>query len=197
LRNARIQGDDRQDLQGTERLLRQPPHRAIPERRGARPDHPDALTPAVDPQLDLAIALARALLHGSGALRVNVALDGATAAIVECERLRAIVVRDAGGGVRELPHDAAGDVALPALPFMHRLPPFEVDAAEGKVAGALGGLEMLGRAVRDIAALLPGASVVAADYETDDPAATLGIAGRAGEPLVVLIGEHEFALDVE
>jgi hypothetical protein len=99
--------------------------------------------------------------------------------------------------VRELPHDAAGDVALPALPYMRRLPAFEVDPADGRVAGPLGGLEMLGRAVRDVAALLPGASVVAADYETNDPTAPLGIAGRAGEPLVVLIGEHEFVLDVE
>jgi hypothetical protein len=152
--------------------------------------------PAGDQELPLAIALARELLHGSGALRVSVALDGAQPAIVECERLRAIVVHESGGA-RELPHDAAGDVALPALPFMHRLPPFEVDAEEGRVAGALGGLEMLGRAVRELAALLPGASVVAADYETDDPGAPLGLAGRAGEPLVVLLGEHEFALDVD
>jgi hypothetical protein len=55
---------------------------------------------------------------------------------------------------------------------------------------------MLGAAVRDIAALLPGASVVAADYETSDPAVPLGLAGRAGEPVVVLLGEQEFALDV-
>lgn len=128
---------------------------------------------------------------------MNVALDGAQPAIVECERLRAVVVHDAGGGVRELPHAAAADVALPELPFMHRLPAFEVDAADGRVAGALGGLEMLGRAVRDIAALLPGESVVAADFETNDPAVPLGLAGRAGEPLVVLLGEHEFALDVD
>jgi hypothetical protein len=106
------------------------------------------------------------------------------------------VVRDADGA-RELPHDAASDVTLPALPFMHHLPPFEVDAADGRVAGALGGLEMLGRAVRAIALLLPGSSVVAADYETDDPDATLGLAGRVGEPLVVLLGEHEFALDID
>jgi len=143
------------------------------------------------------VALARELLHGSGALRVSVALDAAAPAIVECERLRAIVVHGADGSVRELPHDAAGDVALPALPYMRRLPAFEVDPADGRVAGVLGGLEMLGRAVRDVAALLPGASVVAADYETDDPTVPLGIAGRAGEPLVVLIGEHEFVLDVE
>ena len=94
------------------------------------------------------IALARELLHGTGALRVSIALDGPQPAIVECERLRAIVVRDAAG-TRELPHDAAGDVALPELPFMRQLPAFDVDAADGSVAGALGGLEMLGRVVRD------------------------------------------------
>ena len=146
---------------------------------------------------ELAIALARELLHGSGALRVSVALDGPQPAIIECERLRAIVVHEGDGTVRELPHDAAADVALPALPYMRRLPPFEVDAADGRVAGVLGGLEMLGRAVRALAGLLPGASVVAADYETSDPAVPLGLAGRSGEPLVVLLGEHEFELDVD
>lgn len=150
-----------------------------------------------EPGLELAIALARELLHGTGALRVSVALDAEAPAIVECERLRAIVVRDGDGSARELPHDAAGDVALPPLPFMHQLPAFEVDPDDGRVAGALGGLEMLGRAVRGVAALLPGASVVAADYETNDPAVPLGLAGRAGEPLVVLIGEQEFELEVD
>lgn len=148
-----------------------------------------------DPQA-LAIALARELLHKSGALRVSVALDGAAPAIVECERSRAIVVRVADG-TRELPHDAAGDVTLPELPFMRQLPAFDVDVTDGKVAGALGGLEMLGGAVRELAALLPGRSVVAADYETTDPDVPLGIAGRAGEPLVILIGEQEFALDLD
>jgi hypothetical protein len=78
---------------------------------------------------------------------------------------------------------------------MHRMGRFEVDPEGGVVAGLLGGLEMLGRAVRDVAALLPGRSVVAADYETTDPQTPLGIAGRAGEPLVILIGDEEFALD--
>ena len=146
-------------------------------------------------EVELAIALARELLHGTGALRVSVALDGPAPAIVECERSRAIVVRDAGG-VRELAHDAASDLALPELPYMRRLPAFDVDAADGRVAGVLGGLEMFGRVVRDLAARLPGASVVAVDYETSDPGTALGIAGRAGEPLVVLLGEQEFELDV-
>ncbi|MFP5361431.1 MAG: hypothetical protein ACLGI5_01725 [Thermoleophilia bacterium] len=152
---------------------------------------------ADDAELERAVALARELLHGSGALRVSVALDATPPAIVECERLRAIVVHAGDGSTRELAHDAAGDVALPDLPFMRQLPAFEVDPAEGRVAGVLGGLEMLGLAVREIAALLPGESVVAADYETSDPAVPLGVAGRAGEPLVVLIGEHEFELEVD
>jgi hypothetical protein len=125
---------------------------------------------------------------------VSVALDGDRPAVVECARLRAVVIHDARGQ-RELPHDAASDVALPPLPHMHRLGRFEVDPQAGVVAGLLGGLELLGRAVRDIAALLPGRSVVAADYETTDPQTPLGLAGRAGEPLVVLIGDEEFALD--
>lgn len=78
---------------------------------------------------------------------------------------------------------------------MHRIGRLEVDAQEGVVSGLLGGLELIARAVRDVAGLLPGRSVVAADYETTDPQTPLGIAGRACEPLVVLIGEEEFTLD--
>jgi hypothetical protein len=126
---------------------------------------------------------------------VSIALDGDHPAVVEVSRLQAIVVHDVAGR-RELPHDAAGDVDLPELPPMRRFPPFEVDAQAGTVAGALGGLELLGRAVRDLAGLLPGRSVVAADYETTDPQTPLGIAGRAGEALVLLIGDDEFALDL-
>jgi hypothetical protein len=94
-----------------------------------------------------------------------------------------------------LPHDAAADVVLPELPPLRRFPRFEVDPQDGSVAGALGGLELLGRAIRDLAGLLPGRSVVAADYETTDPQMPLGLAGRAGEALVVLIGDEEYALD--
>jgi hypothetical protein len=77
---------------------------------------------------------------------------------------------------------------------MRQLPPFEVEPETGRVAGMLGGLESLGRAVRDVAALVGGASVVAAEYETDHPETPLGIAGRPGEPLAVLLGEHAFEL---
>jgi hypothetical protein len=146
------------------------------------------------PDRDLAVALARELLHGTGALRVSVALDAQPPAVIECRRLGAIVVHEQDAE-HELPHDAAAGVALPELPLLRQLPPFEIDAATGSVAGVLGGLEMLGRAVRDLAGLLPGASVVAAEFETTDPACPLGLAGRPGEPVVVLLGKHEFELD--
>jgi hypothetical protein len=126
---------------------------------------------------------------------VSIALDAGLPAVVESERFGAIVVHEEQGEL-ELPHDAADEIALPAnLPLMRQLPPFQVDPATGQVAGVLGGLEMLGRALRELAALLPGRSVVAAEYETTDPDCVLGLAARGGEPVVVLLGEHEFELD--
>ncbi|MEA2223753.1 MAG: hypothetical protein QOH83_2129 [Solirubrobacteraceae bacterium] len=125
---------------------------------------------------------------------MSVALDAERPAVIECSRFGAVVVHEEDAE-HALAHDAAAGVVLPELPLMRRLPPFEVDADTGAVAGVLGGLEMLGRAVRDVAALLPGESVVAGEFETTDPASPLGLAGRPGEPVVVLIGEHEFELD--
>jgi hypothetical protein len=144
---------------------------------------------------DLAIALGRELLHGCGALSVSIALDAEPPAVIECVRLGPIVVHELDCE-HELPHDAAAHVVLPELPLMRQLPPLDVDPRTGKVAGVLGGIEMLGRAVRDVAGLLPGETVVAAQFETTDPDLPLGLAGRPGDPVAVLLGEHEFELDL-
>ena len=125
---------------------------------------------------------------------MSIALDGDPPAVVACERFGAVVVHEHDIEL-ELAHDAGADVELPQLPRMRALPPFEVDADTGAVAGVLGGFELLARAVRELAALLPGESVVAAEFETTDPDCPLGLAGRAGEPVVVLLGEHEFELE--
>ncbi len=168
-----------------------------PDREALRDrDARGVLTAPAEPSgdRDLAIALARELLHGAAALRVGIALDAEPPAIVECERFGAVVVCEHDAQL-ELAHDAGAGVQLPQLPPMRPLPPFEVDADTGAVAGVLGGLEMLARAVRELAALLPGQSVVAAEFETTDPDCPLGLAGRAGEPVVVLLGEHGVELD--
>jgi hypothetical protein len=165
--------------------------------RRAREALRDGRVLTTTPDHDLAIALARELLHGSGALRVSVALDTEPAAVIACERFGPVVLVEEDAESAELPQDAASGVDLPELPHMRQLPPFEVDAGTGAVAGVLGGLEMLGRAVREIAELLPGQSVVAAEFESTDPAAPLGLAGRRGEPVAVLLGEHEFVLELD
>lgn len=125
---------------------------------------------------------------------MSIALDADPPAVVECARFGAVVVH-VEDAEEVLAHDAGTDIDLPKMPLMRRLPPLEVDIDTGDVTGVLGGLEMLGRAVRELAALLPGSSVVAAEFETADPDHPLGLAGRAGEPVVVLLGDQEFDLD--
>lgn len=155
------------------------------------------IVPPVD--VDRSIALARELLHGTGALQVSILQDpgedGGEPAAVRAVRLGGIQVVDADGQERELAHGAVPNVALPMLPEMKQLPAMDIDAAEGKVIGAIGGLDMLADAVTQIASLVGGRSVVAADYETTDPARPLGIAARIGEPVVVLLGDDEFVYD--
>lgn len=153
--------------------------------------------PPVD--VDRSIALARELLHQTGAVQVSILQDpgedGGEPAAVRAMRLGGIQVVDADGTERELPHSAASDVVLPLLPEMKQLPAMDVDAAQGQVTGTIGGLHLLAEAISGIAALVGGRSVVAADYETTNPEVPLGIAARPGEPVVVLLGEDEFVLD--
>jgi hypothetical protein len=153
----------------------------------------------VEPDVQRAVALARELLHRSGALRVSAMVDRGQErepAVVACARLGAIEVTE-DGETRALPHDAPVAVSIPELPHLRQLPAIEVDPVEGTVAAPLGGVEMLGRALRAGAEALGGRSVVAADYETTRPDAPLGLAAQPTGALVVLLGEEEFALDLE
>jgi hypothetical protein len=149
--------------------------------------------------LDPVVALLREFLHASGALRAVAVVerpDGGGEAIVDCARLAPIEV-DLGDRVVALPHSVALDVPPPALPAVRQLPPFEVDVEGASLAGPLGGLEHLARAVRAIASTLGGRSVALAQFETTAPDAPLAITARAGgdEPLVLALGEEEFEME--
>jgi hypothetical protein len=149
--------------------------------------------------LDEVVALLRDYLHRTGAVRAVALVDrapGEGPAVVDCGRLAPVEV-DLGDRRVYLPHAIELDVAPPELPPLRQLPPFEVDAEAGEVAGPIGGLEHVVEGVRALAAALGGRNVALAQFETTDPDAPLTVTARAepGEPLVVALGEEEFELD--
>jgi len=147
-------------------------------------------------ELDRTAAALREFVHRSGALRASALVDrgDAPSAVVETGRLLPVLATE-GDRLRRLAHGARLDVELPPMPDVKQLPPMDVDATTGEVAGPLGGLEHLARAVRDLAGALGGHTTVAAEFESTDAETPLGLAGRAGEPVVVLLGDETFELE--
>lgn len=141
--------------------------------------------------------LLREFIHRSGALRAVAVVEGFTGdrtAIVDCARLAPIEVT-IGEELSELPHDLAADGDPLPVPAVRQLPPFEVDPDSGEIAGALGGVEHLAGAVRELAGTLGGRSVAMAQFETTTPDVPLTISARSGEPMVLAIGDDEYEMD--
>jgi hypothetical protein len=152
----------------------------------------------MSPEVEQAVGLAREFLHRSGALRVGLLVDRGEErepAIVEAVRLGPIsVIED--GEQSEFDHAVQLSTPTPPLPEVRQIPGIEADPVAGTVAAPLGGVELLGRALRGVAALLGGRSIAAADFETLDPEVPLGLAARGDEPLVALVGDEQFELAV-
>ncbi len=152
----------------------------------------------MNPEVEQAVGLAREFLHRSGALRVGLLVDRGDErepAVVECARLGPITVIE-DGEQTELAHGVELTLPLPPLPDVRQIPGIEADPVAGTVAAPLGGVEMLGRALRELAAMLGGRSIAAADFETQDPETPLGLAARGDEPLIALVGDEQFELPV-
>lgn len=145
------------------------------------------------PPLDTAVVCLRAFVHGTGALRAQALVPAAEAeaAIVSCTRLGPLEVI-VGERAVELAHDIAVDGDLPDLGPLRPLPPFEVDALRGEVAGIIGGVELLRDALDRMVAAIGGGAVVVAELETTTPDLPLVLSARAGEPLLVTLGEESF-----
>jgi hypothetical protein len=141
------------------------------------------------------VASLRAFLERSGAFRAAMLLDRG--------ELDPLVLDVAADGSAELaegdravalaPGASVGGVAL-ELPDVRSFPAMEVEAEAGQVIGPPGALEHLARAVRDLVAQLPGRSVLTVGFETADPDLPMFIAARAGEPVVLSLGERQFEL---
>ncbi len=148
--------------------------------------------------LDATVAVLREFVHRSGALRAVGLVErdpGEGPAVVECGRLAVIEV-DLGDRIVHMPHGIELDVAIPLLPNVRQLPPFDVDAATGEVTGTIGGLDHLVEGVCGLADALGGRNVAMAVFETTAAETPLAITARAGgtDPVVVAIGEDQFEL---
>jgi len=147
-------------------------------------------------RLPAVLATLRSFAARAGATRVTLLYDQGgdlPPALVDCPNTGPVVVGEGEEQRAIADPDALGGRAL-GEPHVHALPPFDVDAAEGRITAPLGALESHGRAVRDLGALFGGRSAVSVEWPTTDPEAPLTLASRAGEPMVAALGDAQFDL---
>lgn len=146
--------------------------------------------------LDPHVVALREFLHRASAVEVQAVVDRGedrSPALITCGRMRPIEVVE-GGRTVHLPHTAELEPEPPALREVPRLPPIEIDPAEGMVSAPLGAIDALSEAVEGLAQALGGRSVALAFFQTTDDEKPFGIAARVGEPVVLTLGEEQFHL---
>jgi hypothetical protein len=88
--------------------------------------------------------------------------------------------------------------AMPAaplpLPHLHSFELIEVDASRAEITAPMGAVAHLAGATAELARTLGGRSVLTAEFATTDPVTPLTIAARPGEPIVLALGEEQFAM---
>jgi hypothetical protein len=138
----------------------------------------------------------RAFTVASGALSALLVLDqGANTPplLIECPARGAAELSEGEEAVVQL--DPALLAAAPlALPDVRPLPPFDVDALRAEITAPLGGIEHLARAVRELADAFPGRSVLSVVFATSDPETPLQLSARAGDPMLLGLGEEQFEM---
>jgi len=137
----------------------------------------------------------RAFVLAAGARDATLLLDqGAEVPplVVECPATGPVTLGE-GEEVVQLDADRLAAQPLP-LPDVRALPPFEVDVLRAEITGPLGGVEHQARAVRELAVAFPGRSALVVTFATTDPETPLQLAARAGDPLVLALGEEQFEM---
>jgi hypothetical protein len=137
----------------------------------------------------------RGFALASGALAVTLLLDqGADTPplLAECPA-SGVVQLSEGEDVVQLDPAHLAAAPLP-LPDVRPLPPFDVDALRAEIVAPLGGIEHLARAVRELGGAFPGRSVLTVTFATTDPDVPLHFAARAGDPMVLSLGDEVFEM---
>ncbi len=138
------------------------------------------MSAAPGPTPEAVAATLRAFLDACGAADASALLDRGEAEPV-------LVEVEAGSG-------AESDAATLPLPHVHAFAPFAVDVARSEIAAPPGAVAHLATAVRELAGRLGGRSVLTVRWATSDPEAPFAVAARAGEPVVLALGEEPFAM---
>jgi hypothetical protein len=144
----------------------------------------------------VAIATVREFAQRSGAHRVILLLDGGDGPATMLDLAHGAPLELTEDGVTHAIDPAASSAAPLPLPELRPAPAtaLAVDPEAGEVAAPLGVLANLGEGLLGLAAAFGGLSVATADFPTRDPKHTLTIAARPGEPLVLAVGDRQFAL---
>jgi hypothetical protein len=147
----------------------------------------------------VAVATVREFSQRSGAHRVILLLDAGSGPATMLELVHGEPLELTEDGVTHAidPADADATGAAPlALPELRPAPAtaLAVDPAAGEVAAPLGVLANLGEGLLGLAAAFGGLSVATADFPTRDADHTLTMAARPGEPLVLAVGDQQFAM---
>ena len=148
------------------------------------------------PIVDSACVALRSFVHRSGALRAQALIAqgaGEPPALVSCVRLGPLEVTIGERSV-QLPHDVQLAAEPPEFGVLRPVPPFEVSAERGEVAGMIGGLGMVTDAVTLIAETLGPQAAVVVELETLTPDLPLVVSARVGEPPLVTLGDESFDL---
>jgi hypothetical protein len=146
--------------------------------------------------IDTACVALRSFVHVSGALRAQALIPRGSAlpAVVSCTRLGPLEIVIGERSV-QLPHDVEIEAEAPDLGALGPMPPFEVSAERGEVAGMIGGLEALRDAALRMAEAIGSGTAVVVEMESTTPDVPLALSARAGEPVLVTFGDADFEMD--
>lgn len=141
-------------------------------------------------------ATARALVREAGALRVTLVLDrgeDALPVLLDCVGEDPVELAE-GERALTLPEELVAGAEPLELPEVRRPDSLAVDLDRAEVVAPMGAVAGLAVAVRTVGEALPGRGVATAQWATGDPEVPFTIAARAGEPVVLGIGEELFTM---